>query len=64
MPPADSHKAPLTEDEIERITQWIKEGGEYQISGRSFLLKHLTLPVLTIANGVKRNRFNRLCLAQ
>lgn len=30
MPPADSHKAPLTEDEIERITQWIKEGGEYQ----------------------------------
>jgi len=30
MPPADSHKAPLTEDEIDRITQWIKEGGEYQ----------------------------------
>jgi len=30
MPPPDSHKEPLTEGEIARITQWIKEGGGYQ----------------------------------
>ncbi len=30
MPPAGSHKEPLTEQEIELFKQWIIEGGEYQ----------------------------------
>ncbi len=30
MPPEDAHKAPLTDSEIERVTQWIKEGGAYE----------------------------------
>lgn len=30
MPPADSHKEPLTEQEIALVKQWIIEGGEYQ----------------------------------
>lgn len=30
MPPADSHKEPLTEDELAAVRQWIQDGGEYQ----------------------------------
>jgi hypothetical protein len=30
MPPAESHKARLTDDEMAQIRQWILDGGEYQ----------------------------------
>lgn len=30
MPPADSHKSPLTEDEVELVKQWITEGAKYE----------------------------------
>jgi hypothetical protein len=30
MPPKSSRKAPLTEEEIELITRWIKDGGTYE----------------------------------
>ncbi|HCR29792.1 MAG TPA: chromosome segregation protein [Opitutae bacterium] len=30
MPPKSSHKAPLTEEEVELITQWIEDGGTYE----------------------------------
>lgn len=30
MPPEESHKAPLTDEEVTLIRQWIEEGAEYQ----------------------------------
>lgn len=30
MPPANSHKAPLTEEEVALVKQWILEGAEYE----------------------------------
>ena len=30
MPPEDSHKTPLTDDEIEAVRQWILDGAEYE----------------------------------
>ncbi|MEM9660539.1 MAG: DUF1549 domain-containing protein, partial [Planctomycetota bacterium] len=51
MPPPDSHKSPLTSDEVELFRRWIDQGAEYQPHWSYAPVRRVEPPSATTADG-------------